>query len=366
MLNHRNFLHGKLVGIGKVHKDGSEDFRWLDKPIHNRIVSGGIDNLLMFNGGQSISSEYGTLFLGANSYYRGAFDYTAYGSSSSPTNFNDTGLYDRVSGYIYKKKNDLCGSTYKEFPRILHRIAHEHDAAAQATDVREIGWFQKQGNNYVLSSRVVLDTPYHLDAGEKLITAYELDVTYGNGTAQHLSRFGSLLDENGNPLQADYMTILNKDYTPYIGSNGYGKYNTFYADGKTYTGRWFPVWYMNHDENGFYISINRSSNQIDFDAAFTIPNQNWWLALGSRLQIIAVENYVKGSFYRDVSYTLPIEWPNDSPTKKETIRNMCIMGVHYKFGYWENGVWVPQAFRVNKENPFRVRIRQQWSTVDTV
>ena len=123
---------------------------------------------------------------------------------------------------------------------------------------------------------------------------------------------------------------------------------------------------MNHDENGFYISINRSSNQIDFDAAFTIPNQNWWLALGSRLQIIAVENYVKGSFYRDVSYTLPIEWPNDSPTKKETIRNMCIMGVHYKFGYWENGVWVPQAFRVNKENPFRVRIRQQWSTVDTV
>jgi hypothetical protein len=38
-------LGGRLVGIGVIHKDGSEDYKWLDKPIHNKIVSGGLDHL---------------------------------------------------------------------------------------------------------------------------------------------------------------------------------------------------------------------------------------------------------------------------------------------------------------------------------
>lgn len=52
MIEQNNFLQGQLVGIGKIHTDGSEDFRWLEKPIKNRIVSGGIDHLLTLNGNQ--------------------------------------------------------------------------------------------------------------------------------------------------------------------------------------------------------------------------------------------------------------------------------------------------------------------------
>lgn len=58
-------LGGSLIGIGIKHKDGSEDFRWLDKPIHNRITSVGLDYLLTSNnstvGGYSfkISSSSG-------------------------------------------------------------------------------------------------------------------------------------------------------------------------------------------------------------------------------------------------------------------------------------------------------------------
>ena len=56
-------LHGRLVGIGKVRKDGSEEFHWLEKPIHNKIVAQGLDYLFQQNGSDNViatsSYEYG-------------------------------------------------------------------------------------------------------------------------------------------------------------------------------------------------------------------------------------------------------------------------------------------------------------------
>ena len=50
MIIDKNYLHGQVVGIGKIRRDGSEEFRMLYNPVGNKIVSGGLDDLLMCEG----------------------------------------------------------------------------------------------------------------------------------------------------------------------------------------------------------------------------------------------------------------------------------------------------------------------------
>lgn len=93
-------LHGLVVGLGVQHKDGSKDFKWLDKPIHNRIVSCGLDAFFQYNGSNTalinVSStndtiyNYGNRFLGARNRTMGLLAYFGIGTGGSPTNFSTT------------------------------------------------------------------------------------------------------------------------------------------------------------------------------------------------------------------------------------------------------------------------------------
>ena len=59
-------LAGYLVGIGIHHKDGTETYKKLDKPIHNRIVKTGINQILMYNGTHMSGDYYNNLNDGMN------------------------------------------------------------------------------------------------------------------------------------------------------------------------------------------------------------------------------------------------------------------------------------------------------------
>ena len=46
-------LSGRLVGIGKIMKDGSKEFHWLEKPISNMMLSKGVDKIFLLNYGET-------------------------------------------------------------------------------------------------------------------------------------------------------------------------------------------------------------------------------------------------------------------------------------------------------------------------
>jgi len=47
--NNSVHLEGYLVGYGIIHKDGTEEYHTLEKPVHNKIVKNGINQMLMYN-----------------------------------------------------------------------------------------------------------------------------------------------------------------------------------------------------------------------------------------------------------------------------------------------------------------------------
>lgn len=285
-------LHGLVVGLGVQHKDGSKDFKWLDKPIHNRIVQSGIDYLLTFNGSNSnyydmvnyngpncIYNPWRRMLNGGESStcsYNGALQYMAIGTDGTATEFTNTALGSQVGGYSETPAYSTV--PYNGFmvetrnTKTLHlRITLQSVAVENATTVREVGWFGKiYGQSvYPMFSRVVLPAPVELAAGEMLIVCYQLNVTLGWDEYElSSSLLSGFLDSDGNQVRAYSKRIVNNFMT----DANIGKWlSSTYGGGSTT----MPEYIISGNGSGSY-NNSTSTNLYSNSALNTTDNSQWY------------------------------------------------------------------------------------------
>lgn len=416
-------LHGLVVGLGKVRKDGSTEFRWLDKPIHNRIVSGGLDEYFMFNGttGYSSDSAVGNMdnrFLGSyfeyNFSYTGVLNYIAIGTDGTATKFTDTSLNAQVGDF------SCSDGSYRTIPyfgcrlnadnSISFRVPRVSVTVDTATTIREIGWFEKYttGATYVMFSRVVLPSPVELEAGDKLIVVYQLNVSYGNLEESETpsSLLSGLLDADGNQLRgrASYRLYFRSSSAnpPTVGtwfnaqesssywvsyggnflgsriSESFGK-TSYKVYGSTPRAQYgfkiiAPFSTYSSDKN-VALPYTMNPNFSMADQMSIVPmNQSATSALtesGTNITSWNPKPYVPGTYYRDREIVVSPAWPTMTTEQYQDIYAICHNCYLIRFGYMDttdpdNPVWVPKPWRKQFGQSYKFTFRYKLNTVDTV
>lgn len=277
-------LGGFLAGHGIVRRDGRVDYAFSSSPEHNRIVSGGLDHLLMYDGNTTggvshAFSDCPGVLCGGIGNHCGVLEFCAYGDGTGDTAFTDTDLHGRLvdpystrfTGVPYNgsrvDKDDFADEGY--VVTIRHRISHISSPVSERTTVRELGWYGRRsgvdGVEYVLFSRILLDSPVVLEAGESLISTYELreEVDCGLHTLPP-SAFGLSGDSHvvyamqvvGATEIGSWNTILNRPFITPSGTAGniHDAYTYWYNDYGAPSA--YPIWYKNDDgQNGSYYWI---------------------------------------------------------------------------------------------------------------
>lgn len=407
-------LHGLLVGLGKIRKDGSKEFHWLDKPIHNRIVSGGLDEFFMYNGSPTDSCyNYWNVynnnrFLSDDSGQGlGLLKYMAIGTDGTATEFTDTGLKSQVglysNEYTYTSV-PYWGTRINSDDTISLRVQRTSVAVESDTVVREIGLFEKNSSSetYYMFSRVVLPSPVDLLAGEKLTIVYQLNVTYANlsETDTPSSLLSGLLDSDGNPLRgrSSFRMVFKSNSTsggPYtiprdtwmlnlpssltgpffgingvnVGNNPFGQYNKY--------GTELGSPFLSTDRNG-----NRSAMlfySIDSGYSLTLPQfaavnngqhpDNLVTTLDSNYMTCTVKPYTIGNYYRDIEFVLTPGFINTE--SYVDIYAISCNSFLTRFGYYDNTepdnpVWVAKPWRKEFGKSYKITFRYKLTTTDTV
>lgn len=231
-------LSGRLVGIGKIMKDGSKEFHWLEKPISNMMLSKGVDKIFLLNYGETWdkqpilaiksmfwASSRRNFFINNKTWYNGsnwgsqgdfpgAVSFCSYGTDGTASDY----LTTDALGAMVARYDDLYSTTSSKenlypfhgsrqlTPGVLDmRISHNSPAAASSIAVREIGYWGASATLqwplgvYSLLSRIVLPSPYYLNEGEQLLTTYEIRVTFDTLASQR--QFSLMTDPDGNLLE---------------------------------------------------------------------------------------------------------------------------------------------------------------------
>lgn len=409
ILDNNRFLGGHLVGIGKVRANGEVEYQELEKPVHNRITSVGLDHLFQFGGSQQENGNDGTakygLWIGTSTstysnykYRAGALQYMSYGSGTTATAFTDTdlangsGLYSNTKYTSSVSAQTLNGTKVNSFGNYSFRVTHKSAAAAATTTINEVGWYGAYTNNsssldpsasnttMVLFARVVLPSPITLNAGEYLLTTYQLDETNSNTTATTGSDFFGLKDSNGNTLQYEQKLTRYQSGSSEFGKSLSEPYITYEAlPNMYYSGSYcfLPPYFLRNSSDwsvtGFVFGYSTNSSK-------TFPNEggaewNGMTAFTSTGSATTNFNGTLASYtgvgstnkYRDRTYTTGAYNPNmlNNPTGYQDIYYININGMAYRFGYYDNGVWVPQAWRKYANQAVTFTFRTRYSTPDT-
>lgn len=405
-------LSGRLVGIGKIRKDGSKEFHWLEKPISNMMLSKGVDRLFKFNWGSNHGQDTGVkyrigfwgsairnLFINNTSWYNfsntnwnylwesaGAASFCSYGTDGTANDYQTTdALGAMVAQYdnLYRTSSNIQNlypfhGSRQLTPGVLDmRISHNSPAASSSVAVREIGYWGASnisGSNLInfgLTSRIVLPSPYYLDVGERLLTTYEIRVTFDTDTSY--GQFQSMIDTDGNVLEykcrrnlvevvGNFSGVANChafDF-PYIDEQGGG---CIWPSGKAaqssypsdvIAGTTAQPWRWGGSTPAQYTSnMYVSANNVAYttDTTHDIPA---WGTAESGLTIVQdsrhaqawVRPYVAGSHEIIYDLILPQFWPNLSlDTDYADIAYLNVGGLAIKFGRLVDGVFTPQVCR---------------------
>ncbi|MBO7412773.1 MAG: hypothetical protein J6U20_03810 [Fibrobacter sp.] len=357
-IDNKSTFSGYLVGIGKIRKDGSMDYRELERPVKNMIVKQGLNNFLRYNGSDTALAS----FSGYNNenYYKLAaycfwgFQWCAYGDSNSASVFATTTelghrLVDQYTTMIVNWP--YCGSTIFETSKTRHRVTHTSDVAVTAASVKELGYYLKlNDNSYQLFSRVVLPAPFELDAGEQLVTTYELVVEYGDVAEPSAAFQTGLLDANGFSLEAkrkmsfSFLDNNSANSSPYIvASTGLPRCIITTSS----CGIFIPPIYTGND---IYRKIRYWTNNHNFPSGVFATENNSGSTMGpysgSSSPSSITKPYVYDSFRREVELTLPQYWPNlNSPDESLDMYYIQNQGVSIQFGHTVDGVWTPTPWK---------------------
>ena len=404
-------LSGRLVGIGKIRKDGSKEFHWLEKPISNMMLSKGVDRLFKCNWGNDYvydtafrnrvgfwGSAIRNLLVNITNWYNfsnnwnfgyemaGAVSFCSYGTDGTANDYQTTdALGAMVAQYDNLYRTSSSPQNLYPFhgsrqltPGVLDmRISHISPAAASSVAVREIGYWgasNLNGDNLInfgLTSRIVLPSPYYLNEGDRLLTTYEIRVTFDTDTSY--GQFQSMTDTDGNVLEykcrRNLVEVVGNfggganchafDF-PYIDEQGGGNIwpsglaastsepNNVIAGTTAQPWRWGGSTPAQYTSN-MYVSANNVAYTTD--TTHDIPE---WGTAESGLTIVqdsrharaSVRPYVAGSHEIIYDLILPQFWPNLSlDTDYADIAYLNVGGLAIKFGRLIDGVFTPQVCR---------------------
>lgn len=404
----KTHLGGMLAGIGVQHADGSVKwYKELENPVKNRIVSGGLDHMLMYNGspsgGYSVTTSIGpgetfkvwaTAVAGTAVGRSGPLAYCGRGTGNTPTQFTDTALEAQIGSLTstIKKGVPFCGTkTLDYFGKYALRMSHTHEAETEAVIIKELAWFGRWCRvagvvNYPMFSRVVLpeDLWVSLDVGESLITTYELRITLDKVDPVIINDFG------GAGIKAECRRVVqetlnqsswNNDTAiyaiPYLTSAGVD-WIQIPSNSIMYTSPYCLLpWSVYYSSYSHYsrdgMPYFRASN-ISFPAQGspeTMSRLPIYVKDVSNSQGITERSYVDyvpGSHYRDIQMAHGHLYPNLNEGEYVDLYYMHWRGLSYRFGYYDtDGVtWIPTPIRKYANRKITFRFRTQLVTDDTV
>ena len=398
MINDTVKLEGYIVGIGKIKTNGEEEFEWLDKPKHNRIVSTGLDHLMCYDG--NISGFFTSInniiiepamWLGNLNNHYGALSFCKIGTGKNETEFIDTDLQTPVGtiSNTLKTGEPFCGTKCISEGNYILRVSHNSNPVPTNCKIWEVGLFGRYGEGanivYPMFARIKLDKGIELNAGERLIFTYDLHIVYADVEPVEDEDFCGLLDSVGEPLKysrkiyfkytndtsAKYGDKLLRDL--YITKSGV---ETGYTQGSdnNYFFR-LPVYYYNSNGTyGDYDSTGYSTFEQNFNVSDVILSKARAEALADNytfdvLDYTGVGNKDK---HRDITICMGLYNPNmEDATDYSDIQFLRIRGMNYRFGYYTideetgNKVWNEQSLRKWANQTMTFTIRTRYVTEDT-
>ena len=351
-------LGGCLIGYGLKKKNGEFTKVIFDKPIHNTITKHCLNNLLMFNGDNSIPSSnqlgnYLSLFIKSseNSERNGVFNACALGNGTGTTAITDTDLKNKVSepSTIKKTGSGWCGTNIDyDNATIKLRISHIHNITNNFT-IKEIGWYNAILNNnvlnYTLSSRIQLDNFIDVENGDEFYSIYEIQVGF-QGVENFTDLFGLGSGYEVNAL-CDY-TYGNSTYYffPLINENGIPYINLGYAERYI---QFAIIW-------SSYITkvktIRTNWNKLKpFLHNVNVLRDN----LSSSYSVNKINDYIMDSFTRTEELILNLNMLGSN------VHAIAVNGTLYRFGTFdENDNFTPESITIN--SALKITVRQSWST----
>lgn len=374
LVNKQNYLHGRLVGIGKIRKNGSREFRFLEKPINNMILRCGLNEFMTYNGSNSATVLPNSS--GMNTW--NVIEYCGFGTGGDANDFATTNNLQSIVGNPYNTRFERgwpfngfgTMSVTDNFYKI--RITHLSPAVTEAVSCREIGYFKSYASNYHLFSRIVLPSVFYLEAGEKLITTYELVVSF-NSTITNLENSG-LHDSNDDEL--DYQLAQRIIESPtslrgwYPTSNGFDQSD--YVNGKPFAFSPFTYWNMGTYSGGVNYRINRFTLNYT-KSSFNFPNGSFPTFLSRNYldtdrPTCSRNDYTPDSFKRDIVINVPAYWPEMTTTTDYRDIYAILFGTLYiRFGHFDaNMDFTPAPWRKLASRTAKFVFRQSIATVDSL
>lgn len=374
LINNQNYLHGRLVGIGKIRKDGSREFRFLEKPINNMILRCGLNEFMTYNGSNSATSA--PTFNGPEPW--SIIEYCGFGTSGAANDFASTNTLaaPAITPYLTRERRYwpfvgfYCGNNGQDdFYKI--RISHLSPAVAEAVSVREIGYFKSYNSNYHLFSRIVLPSVFYLEAGDKLITTYELVVSNAR-TPLNIENCG-LHDSNDVELGCQVSERVT-----------YGEQNCWVNRPENNNSGWGSDSYHSggpylHAPHAFFSFLGSSSTaQSYFTLRYTKSPFNFPTTSNITLSFRNIDSadactnqstvYITDSFKRDIIVNVPAYWPEMS--NNTDYRDLYAINwgtLFVRFGHFDaNMDFTPAPWRKLASRTAKLVFRQSIATVDSL
>lgn len=358
MIKQNNTLSGYVVGLGKVRADGSVEYRELEKPIKNTIVKQGLNKWLTHNGSNSAIVQGGSG--DCKEFPTSAIRAMCFGTSAIQTDFAVTTDLYTPSMPVYETLYNQLNWPYKgtrndpnDEKVVNYRWTTASSEAPTDINVREIGIYKKENNNYYLFARVVLPSIFELHAGEKFICTYQLSVSFplrGDNVYIYVPQ-GVFFDAAGHDLQPETTQeiIVNNSGCNAITSVDEGSNNTtpyFPANTPVAMGA-----YCRLQDNGTgyystYDTVFYKESQVNYPAINAGFPTGYSLDTGASHPVFSILNYIPDTFERKIFVRLPHLWPNmQYESDYKDIWYLNFRGLAIRFGYYDGGVWTPSAWR---------------------
>ena len=359
-------LGGCLIGYGLKKKNGEFTKVIFDKPIHNTITKHCLNNLLMFNGDNTLPTgnfhgNWCSLFIESsqakNRY--GVFNSCALGNGTGTTAIADTELKNKIGDYTSTKKTGTgwC-STYFDFNNaiIKLRISHIHTISEDFT-IKEIGWFNRiyPDGAYSLSARVQLDNFIDVESGDEFYSIYELSVSF-----QDVERFSDLFGLGGgykvnfvNVLESSYQNDIKINYIPGILNTGYSG-STSIFNNESYCRPVVKPVYMAKLGVPYQTTSLLHTLTTNFEKWKPFISRTNFTTVQNQSQTdINVHDYVLDSYYRDCDF---VQIFNNL-----TVYSIIVNGTMYRFGDFDaSDNFTPRQVTLN--GGYKFKYRQSWST----
>lgn len=369
-------LSGYLVGIGKIHKDGSEDYQRI-KPIKNMIVKQGLNNWLRYNGNDSLLAPATAQTSEVWTWPAKHIDYCLFGLSNDANDFATTielSQLPNINPYNTKRTSwPYCGTRpYDNNGKYIVRISHVSPAVTNNYPVKEIGYYTKLSNGtFKLFSRIALPFTFQLHAGDQLITTYELVINFPNSYSETPTVQTTLKDANGVDLDGIAKITIGhngqKYNFPHIDDGGQYLIDFGVNSGYKTISMVAPIFTSASTD---HTSLNYFDAVRNFPANGT-PDTNDAAGIkcdeGASRAIPTVSDYILDTFTRDITINCPTFWPKmTDQTQYTDIYYLNFLCCAVKFGHTVDGVFTPAAWRKYANHTARFVYKQAVITQESI